>query len=81
MRFPLQGVVISEISHISFDDRFAAQIASGRSLPAYIPFTVSSRVLSFQFHGVESYKKSDMLGGGSVGSGGSVAATAFNFAC
>ena len=36
MRFPLQGAVLLETSHISLDDRFAAQIvyATGRNAPA-----------------------------------------------
>jgi len=38
MRFPLQGAVLLETSHISLDDRFAAQnCLCGGPLPAYIP--------------------------------------------
>ena len=50
MRFPLQGAVLLETSHISLDDCFAAQIVYlaiapsgaeadlfGGSLPAYVP--------------------------------------------
>ena len=37
MRFPLQGVALTETSHISLDDRFAAQIVytAGRCPPMY----------------------------------------------
>ena len=64
MRFPLQGAVLLETSHISADDCVAAQIdfllrvmryggQGGGALPAYIPFTSSSRFLSFQH--IDSY--------------------------
>ena len=62
MRFPLQCVVFRETLYISLGDCVAAQIdfllramryggQGGGALPAYIPFTVSSRFLSFQFTG------------------------------
>jgi len=54
MRFPLQGAVLLETSHISLDDRFAAQIvyATGRCPPIFrLPSTDS--FLSFQFFGFE----------------------------
>ena len=58
----LLSVVLRETLYISYGDRFAAQIdfllramryggQGGGALPAYIPFTVSSRFLSFQFTG------------------------------
>ena len=62
MRFPLQSAVLLETSYISRDDCVAAQIdfllramryggQGGGSLPAYSPFTSSSRFPSFQFTG------------------------------
>lgn len=78
---PLHSAVLLETSHISLDDRFAAQnCLCGGSLPAYIPFTVVLPFLSFSVSRLEiDYRKSAMFEGGCVGSGGSVAATAFTF--
>ena len=53
MRFPLQGAVLLETSHISLDDRFAAQIvyATGRCPPMYRLVTDCCS-FHFQFHGL-----------------------------
>ena len=63
MRFPLQGVALTETSHISLGDRFAAQIVyravARQGVGGFIrkavalryPVTELSGFLSFQFTG------------------------------